>query len=250
MWVKTLSLGETVKKLSSRAVAMITNGVLAVVLLVVGCVCFFPTAANVSSQLESRVIRRGSSADGVSLMFNVYWGTQEVEGILDVLADRGAKATFFLGGSWADDNTACVRRIRAEGHEIGTHGYFHRDHTALGYEENVEEIARSVQFLSLVTGEGIALFAPPSGAYDENTVSAAEALGLKTILWSRDTVDWRDRDAETCYARAVQAEAGDFVLMHPMPHTLEALPRILDTFAERGLRAVTVSENLAAQAAT
>ena len=134
MWVKTLCLGETVKKLSSRAVAMLTNGVLALILIVVGCVCFFPAAANVSSQLEERVIRRGTSADGVSLMINVYWGTEEVDGILDVLEEYGAKATFFLGGSWADDNTACVSRIAAAGHEIGTHGYFHRDHTTLGYD--------------------------------------------------------------------------------------------------------------------
>ena len=160
MWVKTLILGETVKKLSSRAVAMLTNGVLALILIVVGCVCFFPAAANVSSQLEERVIRRGTSADGVSLMINVYWGTEEVDGILDVLEEYGAKATFFLGGSWADDNTACVRRIAAAGHEIGTHGYFHRDHTTLGYDGNIKEIADSVQFLSLVTGETVTLFAP------------------------------------------------------------------------------------------
>ena len=245
MWVKTLCLGETVKKLSSRAVAMLTNGVLAAVLIVVACVCFFPAAANVSSQLEGRVIRSGSSPDGVSLMFNVYWGTEEVEGILDVLEEHGAKATFFLGGSWADDHAACVRRIAAEGHEIGSHGYFHRDHTTLGYEGNVEEIARSVQFLSLITGEGVTLFAPPSGAYDEDTVSAAEALGLKTILWTKDTVDWRDKDADTCYLRATRdVAAGDFVLMHPMQHTLAALPRILAEYERLGLRAVTVSENL------
>ena len=251
MWVKTLILGETVKKLSSRAVAMLTNGVLALILIVVGCVCFFPAAANVSSQLEERVIRRGTSADGVSLMFNVYWGTEEVDGILDVLEEYGAKATFFLGGSWADDNTACVRRIAAAGHEIGTHGYFHRDHTTLGYDGNIKEIADSVQFLSLVTGEAVTLFAPPSGAYDEDTVSAAEALGLKTILWSKDTIDWRDKDADTCFLRATKdVSAGDFILMHPMTHTLEALPRILESYEKQGLRAVTVSENLSVQTAT
>ena len=245
MWVKTCCLGETVKKLSSRAVAAITNGVLAVVLIVLGCVCFFPTAAHVSSEPEDGVLRRGTSEDGVSLMFNVYWGTQEVDGILAVLEEYGAQATFFLGGSWADDNADCVRRIAAAGHEIGTHGYFHRDHTTLGYEGNLEEIARSVQFLSLVTGGAVTLFAPPSGAYDDDTVNAAAALGLKTILWSKDTIDWRDKDADTCCLRATKdISAGDFVLMHPMQHTLAALPRILKAYRERGLRAVTVSENL------
>lgn len=238
---------EIVKKLSRRMIAMLTNGVLAAVLILVGCVCFFPASKNVSSALEGRVIRSGSSRDGVSLMFNVYWGTEEVDGILSVLEEYGAAATFFVGGSWADDNAACLRRIAAAGHEIGSHGYFHRDHTTLGYEGNVEEIARSVQFLSLVTGEGVTLFAPPSGAYDEDTVSAAESLGLKTILWTKDTVDWRDKDAQVCFSRATQdVAAGDFVLMHPMAHTLEALPRILERYAALGLRAVTVGENLSA----
>ncbi len=232
------------KKLSSRAVAALTNGVLALILVVVGVVCFLPSAANVSG-LEERVCYRGASKDGVSLMFNVYWGTEEVEGILSVLEAYGAKATFFLGGSWADDNTACVRAIAAAGHEVGSHGYFHRDHTALGYEGNLEEISRSVRFLQLAADVPVTLFAPPSGAYDEDTVTAAESLGLRTVMWSRDTIDWRDKDEQTCYVRATkQLQAGELILMHPMAHTLAALPRILEYCGEHGLRAVTVSENL------
>ena len=233
------------KKLSSRAVAAITNGVLALVLAVVGVVCFYPTAAHVSG-LEDRVHYRGTSGDGVSLMFNVYWGTQEVESILEVLAAYDAKATFFIGGSWADDNTACVRKIVEAGHEVGSHGYFHRDHTTLGYEGNVEEISRSVQFLQLAAGVPVTLFAPPSGAYDEDTVNAAESLGLRTVMWSRDTIDWRDKDEETCYLRATEdLQAGELILMHPMEHTLKALPRILEYCNTHSLRPITVGENLA-----
>lgn len=233
------------KKLSSRAVAAITNGVLALVLVVVGVVCFYPTAAHVSG-LEDRVHYRGASGDGVSLMFNVYWGTQEVEGILEALAAYDAKATFFIGGSWADDNTACVRKIVEAGHEVGSHGYFHRDHTTLGYEGNVEEISRSVQFLQLAAGVPVTLFAPPSGAYDEDTVNAAESLGLRTVMWSRDTIDWRDKDEETCYLRATEdLQAGELILMHPMEHTLKALPRILEYCNTHSLRPITVGENLA-----
>ena len=233
------------KKLSSRAVAAITNGVLALVLVVVGVVCFYPTAAHVSG-LEDRVHYRGTSGDGVSLMFNVYWGTQEVEGILEALAEYDAKATFFIGGSWADDNTACVRKIVEAGHEVGSHGYFHRDHTTLGYEGNVEEISRSVQFLELAAGVPVTLFAPPSGAYDEDTVNAAESLGLRTVMWSRDTIDWRDKDEETCYLRATEdLQAGELILMHPMEHTLKALPRILEYCNTHSLRPITVGENLA-----
>lgn len=232
------------KKLSARAVALLTNGILALVLIVVGAVCFLPSASHVSG-VKERVVYRGNSESGVSLMFNVYWGSEEVEGILAVLEEYGAKATFFVGGSWADDNTALVRRMAEEGHEVASHGYFHRDHTALGYDENYKEIRQSVDFLARASGQAIKLFAPPSGAYSDETVLAAESLGLKTVMWSRDTVDWRDHDASLCYTRATEnLEAGELILMHPMPHTLEALPRILGYCRTHGLRAVTVSENL------
>lgn len=233
------------KKLSSRAIAALTNGILALILVVVGAVCFFPSVAGVSG-VEGKAIYKGNSSDGVSLMFNVYWGTKEVYGILDVLDEFDAKATFFLGGSWADDNVACVKEIRARGHEIGSHGYFHRDHDKLSYDDNLTEIAQSIEFLSLAAGEAITLFAPPSGAYNDDTLTAAEKLGLKTILWSKDTVDWRDKDQAVCFERATKdVKGGELILMHPMEHTLDALPRILECYREKGLRAITVSENLA-----
>lgn len=231
---------------ASIRIALFTNGFLALVLLFVGAICFVPYGVATSAKLSDRVYYSGNADSRyVSLMFNVYWGTEYIPSILDTLDEYEVKATFFIGGSWADDNADCVRRIAAAGHEIGSHGYFHRDHTTLGYEGNVDEIAHSVQFLSLVTGKPVTLFAPPSGAYDEDTVNAAQSLGLKTILWSKDTVDWRDKDEDTCYLRATKdVSAGEFVLMHPMPHTLAALPRILEFYREQGLRAVTVGENL------
>ena len=208
------------KKLSSRAIAAITNAVLALVLVVVGTVCFFPSVAGVSG-LEGKAIYKGNSQDGVSLMINVYWGTEEVYGMLDVLDEYEAKATFFIGGSWADDNVSCLKEIRDRGHEIGSHGYFHLEHDKLTLAENAEEIRRSIEFLSLAAGVTVTLFAPPSGAYGD------------------------DKDEGLCYTRATkEIGGGDLVLMHPMKHTLAALPKILKYYRAHGLRAITVSENL------
>ncbi len=232
------------KRLSSRAVAAITNAALALVLAVVGAVCFLP-AVSEASGVRDKVYYRGSSEDGVSLMFNVYWGTEQVYGILDVLDEYGAKATFFLGGCWADDNTDCVKEIARRGHEIGTHGYFHREHDKLDFSQNLEEIERSARFLHLAAEREIRLFAPPSGAFSDDTVNAAEQLGLKTVMWSRDTVDWRDKDRELCLRRATEdVKGGELILMHPMEHTLAALPAVLQYYRENSLRAVTVGENI------
>lgn len=233
------------KRLSPRTVAAFTNLILVCIVLFVGAVCFFPVASPASGT-EEKAIYEGNSTDGVSLMFNVYWGTEEVNGILGVLKEYGATATFFIGGSWADDNVETVRAIANEGHEIGSHGYFHRDHDKLSYDKNLEEIRTSVEFLEAAIGKDVTLFAPPSGAYNDDTISAAASLGCKTIMWSKDTIDWRDKDAAVCLRRATEGvKGGDLILMHPMAHTLQALPAILDYYRAQGLRAITVGENVA-----
>lgn len=233
------------KKLSARAIAVLTNSFLALVVLVIGIVCFFPSVSAVSG-VDERVYYKGNSPNGVSLMFNVYWGTDIVRRILDVLDEYDAKVTFFIGGCWADDNVSCLQEIADRGHELASHGYFHREHDKLNLRENLEEIRNSVDFLNLATGVEIKLFAPPSGVYCDATVDAAESLGLKMIMWSKDTVDWRDKDSSLVYRRATEGIAGgDLILMHPMEHTLQALPDVLSYYKNNDLRVIPVGENIA-----
>ncbi len=232
------------KRLSARTISAFTNAALLAVVLIVGAVCFLP-AVSTASGMEEKAYYEGSSQDGVSLMFNVYWGTEQVNGILDVLDEYGAKATFFIGGSWADDNVDTLKKIAERGHELGSHGYFHRDHDKLSRSENLQEIKTSLEFISRATGVTVTLFAPPSGAYNSQTVEAAAELGCKTVMWSKDTIDWRDKDKSVCYRRATEkVKGGDLILMHPMEHTLQALPEILEYYRSHSLRAITVGENL------
>jgi peptidoglycan/xylan/chitin deacetylase (PgdA/CDA1 family) len=139
----------------------------------------------------------------------------------------------------------CVRDIYSRGHEIASHGYFHKDHDKLNYSQNYGEIEPSVRLLNMIIGEKIKLFAPPSGAFNDDTLSACNALGLKAIMWSRDTIDWRDNDVNLVYSRATQnLKSGEFILMHPMAVTVKALPEILSYIRNVRLNAVTVSYNL------
>lgn len=239
---------EKKKELSkNRKLDVATNFALVAIVVSVGVVCLFPINSAVTADgREENVYRSaGVETDGVSLMFNVYWGTEEVYRILDTLKAHEAKATFFIGGSWADDNVACLNDVLSNGHELGNHGYFHKDHAKLTLSENLEEIGNCTRFIELATGYKPTLFAPPSGAYDGETLEAVEKLGLKTVLWSRDTIDWRDKNASLVYSRATKdIQGGEFVLMHPMQATADALGDILDYYKKNGLRAVTVSENL------
>ena len=222
-----------------------TNLALTFLLGSVAAVCLFPIGSEaVSGKVD--VYRYGNeSTGGVSLMFNVYWGEGEVLEILDVLDEYKAKSTFFIGGCWADDHVECLKEIAARGHEIGNHGYFHKAHDQISVEANKEEILRCNQFIQLAIGQTPTLFAPPSGAYNDATLSACQTLRMKTVLWSKDTIDWRDKDETLIYARATKdVKAGALVLMHPTEATVKALPKILNEYKSRSLCAITVGENL------
>lgn len=230
----------------SFRVALFTNGFLAIVLLIVGVICFVPHGVMTAGKLSDRVYYSGNTdSKYVSLMFNVYWGTEYLPQILDTLDEYGVKATFFIGGSWADDNAQTLREIAKRGHELGNHGYFHKDQSKLSLSENRSEIDVCGKLVQQLTGKAPSLFAPPSGAYAEATVDAAQELGYKVILWSKDTIDWRDHDQSLIYSRATKdLKGGDLILAHPTQETAAALPSVLHFFRENGWEQVTVSENI------
>ncbi len=231
--------------MKSRLISVITNGVLILTLLAVSLIGFAGKGAVAVSGSGDNVYNCAENGCGVSLMFNVYENTSNVEKILSILAENDATATFFIGGCWADDNVDAVRKIYSDGHEVASHGYFHKDHSRMSLEDNLQEIRPGVKLLNMICGDEIKLFAPPSGAFGENTVAACAELGLKVIMWSRDTVDWRDDDRGIVFTRATQQlKNGEFILMHPKDCTVEALPEILSYIRENGLRTVTVSRNL------
>ena len=233
------------ENLTEKKLNVITAIILTVIISGVIALCFIPGEVVVISGKESysAIYNGDRSGNVVALMFNVYEGRETVEGILDVLDEKNAKATFFVGGSWADDNIDTVIKILEKGHELGSHGYFHKDMAKLSEEGNKAELEPLHALIKRHTGEEIKLFAPPSGSFSVTTLKVAEKFGYKTIMWSKDTIDWRDKNAKTVYSRATKNIAGgDFVLMHPKTHTLKALPDILDYSAYAGLRAGTVTE--------
>ncbi len=187
----------------------------------------------------------GKSDTKVSLMINVYWGTEYIEPMLEIFERYNIKTTFFVGGSWAAGNAETLKKIRDAGHELGNHGYYHKDHSKIDRDYNKREIESAHEVVKDVAGVDMNLFAPPSGAFGESTLKAAAELGYRTIMWTRDTVDWRDHDADLIYRRAVKnVRGGDLILMHPTECTVKALERIIITVFSQNLRVSTVSDVL------
>lgn len=163
--------------------------------------------------------------------------------LLDILAERGSHATFFVVGVNATHNEELLARIVAEGHEVGNHALDHRDLTKLSAEQVREQVEGAAQAIEAVTGVRPRLLRPPYGALDERV---AEVTGMPFILWSVDPRDWADHDTALVAQRvASQAHRGSIVLLHDIhTTTVDAVPAILDDFAARGLTAVTVTDLL------
>jgi polysaccharide deacetylase family protein (PEP-CTERM system associated) len=101
---------------------------------------------------------------------------QATERLLAVLCDHGVRATFFVLGSVADQHPALVERIRAEGHELGVHGYYHRFVSRLTPGEFAVELERSAQAVERITGERPAGHRAPYFSIDASTPWAFEVL--------------------------------------------------------------------------
>lgn len=185
----------------------------------------------------------------ISLAINVDWGEEYIEDILKVLAENGAKATFFLTGRWTEHNPDLAFKIKEAGHELGNHAYSHKSPNKLSYEENRQEITRTAQAIKAATGIETKLYAPPSGEKNAHVLKAAADLGYSTILWSLDTIDWKRPPADSIIKKIVaKAGGGDIILAHPTHPTLEALPTILKELKAKGFVFVTVSQNLGLEA--
>ncbi len=236
------------KKISSKVFCnVISNVVIVSLIALVFCAGFaFNTLSTAFFQDNTKPIYHGNKeVKKVSLMINVYWGTEFIEPMLTTLDKYDVKVTFFVGGSWVAKNTETFLKIVTAGHEIGNHGYFHKDHARLDYDGNYNEIAVTHKLVKELTGIEMFLFAPPSGSFATTTLKVADELNYQTIMWSKDTIDWRDKDENLVLARATKnLENGDLILMHPTQHTLNALENILIKIKQNEFSAVRVSENI------
>lgn len=230
----------------TKITASVAVNIIIAAVLVAVCIAS-AGGAEVAASAGNKAVYRGDTAKAeVTLMFNVYWGTEYIPQILKTLEAYNVKTTFFVGGSWVSKNVGVFESIVEAGHEIGSHGYMHRDADKLGYKQNVDEIVTTHKLVKELSGIEMTLFAPPSGAIGKDMFSACEANGYTVIMWSRDTIDWRDKDRDLVYKRATEGiQNGELVLMHPTAHTLDALPDILEFYSKAGISAVTVSHNLA-----
>ncbi|HEY0827338.1 MAG TPA: polysaccharide deacetylase family protein [Bacilli bacterium] len=180
----------------------------------------------------------------VSLMINVAWGNEFIPGMLHTLKAENVKATFFLDGTWLKNNQETAKLILQQGHELSNHGYSHKDMSKLNRQEAQTEIMKTQELLRDLGVEN-RWFAPPSGDFNAQTVQIAYELKLKTVLWTLDTVDWKNPQAEWVIRRiSAGLEPGVMILMHPTRASSEALDTLIKKIKSKGLYLGTVSQLL------
>ncbi|KGE17476.1 polysaccharide deacetylase family protein [Paenibacillus wynnii] len=182
----------------------------------------------------------------VSLMINVAWGNEYILPMLDILDEEKVKVTFFLDGSWLSHNQELAAEMFKRGHELENHAYTHPQMSNLSRARATLEIDKTQKLLENM-GITNKWFAPPSGDFDQETVDIARGLGLKTVLWTLDTVDWRNPTPESVIAKiTAKVEPGFLILMHPTSSSSQALRGMIHGIKAKGLKLGTVSQTLSA----
>ena len=232
----------------SKVFTAVSNVVIIAVLVSTFAVTLWAVTPKETDAEPTSAIYVGDEKSGsVALMFNVYENAETTLKIAELLVEHGFRATFFVGGKWVERNGTALIRLYNMGMEIGNHGYLHRDHSTLNYDKNLDEITLAERLIDANLKDfpdykNSKLFAPPSGAVGKDMFIVCESLNYKVIMWTRDTIDWRDQDKDLIFARATKdIKAGDLVLMHPTEATLSAMPQILEYIKSGGLKADTVS---------
>ncbi|WP_168122205.1 polysaccharide deacetylase family protein [Paenibacillus sp. HB172176] len=196
--------------------------------------------------LGAQPIYRGNEQKKmISFMINVAWGNEYLDAILDTLEREDVKATFFLDGSWLKKNVETAEKIKAAGHELSNHAYSHPDMKSLSRSEQYAQIAKTEKLLKEKLQVDNKWFAPPSGSYNGATVQIAREQGLKTVLWTIDTVDWM-KPSPASIVKKINAklEPGALILMHPTASSRDALAGMIESAKAKGYQIGTVSETL------
>lgn len=184
----------------------------------------------------------------LALTFDISWGNTTPMPVIEILKKENIQCTFFLSGPWVKQYPDIPRRIKQDGHEIGSHGNRHVNLSTLSRAEIKKEIQTAHASIKEVTGVEANLIRTPNGDYNDEVIKAAQECDYRVIQWSTDSLDWMNPGVNTIVERvSKKAHPGDIILMHASDtckQTVEALPLVIKELKKQGYKFVTVSELL------
>jgi peptidoglycan/xylan/chitin deacetylase (PgdA/CDA1 family) len=184
----------------------------------------------------------------IAMTFDDGPSSENTPRLLQILKQRNIKATFFLIGQNVADNPDIVRRILADGHEVGNHSWTHPQLSKLSDDKVTAEITKTQDAIKDASGFTPTLLRPPYGAITTRQRDWIESrFGLNIILWSVDPFDWKRPGASVITQRILtQVHPGAIILSHDIhKQTVDAMPATLDGLIAKGYKFVTVSQLIA-----
>jgi len=170
--------------------------------------------------------------------------------ILDVLAEKGVRATFFVLGSHAERWPDLVLRIAHEGHQLGNHGYFHRKLQFRSPFYVARDIRLGIRAIRRAGAPAPRHFRAPHGFRSPWTTPIASAYGERTVGWSLGVWDSDRPGVDEIVRRTLEGVTpGSIVLLHDGDgynpdgdrlQTAEALPGIIDGLRQKGYAFATL----------
>ncbi len=164
--------------------------------------------------------------------------TREVLDVLDIFKTR---AVFFVVGNRIQRAPHMLQEILDRGHILGNHTYSHTSDRQLGLREYKRDLLRCQSEVSRYVSYNMTLHRPPQGVISAATSLSPRLLGLRSVLWSVSSEDWRltsfDEIEPTASTMATIIRPRDIVLLHDeKPYTPELLHQLIPKIFERGLR--------------
>ena len=166
--------------------------------------------------------------------------------LLQILAQNGIKATFFVVGEQAERYPELIRAESDAGHAIGNHTYDHVSLIKIPPQYIDTEIEACGEVIKRITGKSPHLFRPPGGEYNRSVAEATEALGYKLVLYSDDPGDYAEPGTQVIEKRTLDTISnGGIILLHDgSAQTLTILPQLIQRLKARGFQFVSVDQLL------
>lgn len=163
--------------------------------------------------------------------------------LLDGLKERGVCATFFVTGEHASLHPDIIERMAQEGHLIGNHTYSHMQLTSSNREEFKQELLKTNEVITGITGQEVVYVRPPYGSWDKKFETE---INMFPVLWNVDPLDWCSDNVACITDKVVsKVEENDIILMHDYyASSVTAALRIVDELQAQGYVFVTVEEIL------
>lgn len=226
-----------IKKIGAIAVAAAATAAVAITAI-------FTSVGGRADERQLPIYCVESSAKKIAITFDVAWENSNTEQLISILKDNDAKATFFVTGDWCDRYPDDVKKFFDAGHAVENHSDQHPHVAGININDLINDTKECSRKIKMITGEEPTLYRAPYGEYDNNLLTTIDGLGLKTIQWDVDSIDWKKPSADQIKKRVLKnVKPGSILLFHnDLENTTEALPEILSSLKSQGYSFVTVND--------